>query len=64
MHIALLIVSSASLICSAGCLCIMAKTAHELKAAKDQVDAEVSNVKAKVDHNARVVKIALDNLVF
>ena len=62
MNVAILLVSSASLICSAGCLCIMAKTAHELKKAKTQVDTKVAEVERKVTRNAAVVKTALNQL--
>lgn len=62
MNIAILIISSASLICSAGCLCIMAKTAKELQAAKAEVDTEVASLKTKVSRNAQVVKTALGQL--
>lgn len=55
MNTAILIVSSASLVCSVGTLLIMIKTAHELKVAKDEVEV----VKTKVSHNAKVVKTAL-----
>lgn len=58
MNTAILIISSASLICSVSTLLIMAKTARELKLAKD----EVETVKAKVSHNANVVKTALGAL--
>lgn len=59
MNTAILIVSSASLVCSAAALLIMARTAHELKVGKEQVDTELAKLRAKVGHNARVVKTAL-----
>lgn len=62
MNIAILIVSSAALACSAGTLLIMAKTTKELKNAKTQVDADISAVKTKVSRNAAVVKAALSQL--
>lgn len=58
MNTALLIVSSASLLCSAGSLLILMKAVHELKLAKDEVEA----VKTKLNHNAKVVKTALGAL--
>lgn len=64
MQIAILIVSSASLVCSAGCLCIMLKGAKELKSAKTQIDTEIAGVKQKVERNKTVLKTALSNLQF
>lgn len=58
MNIALLIVSSASLVCSGCCLAILLKGAKEAQGIK----AEVETVKAKVTHNAKVVKTALGAL--
>lgn len=62
MNIATLIVSSAALVCSAGTLLIMAKTARELQHGKEQVEAEVAALKSKVSRNAQVVKTALGQL--
>lgn len=58
MNTAILIVSSASLVCSAGTLFIMAKMAHELKLAKDEVD----ELKIKLNRNAKVMKTALGKM--
>lgn len=58
MNTAILIVSSASLVCSAGTLFIMAKMAQELKLAKDEVD----ELKIKLNRNAKVMKTALGKM--
>lgn len=60
MNIAILIVSSASLVCSAGCLAILVIGAKEATAIK----TEIETVKTKVAHNAKVVKTALGSLEF
>jgi hypothetical protein len=62
MNIAILTISSLSLVCSAGTLLIMAKTAKEMQNAKTQVDRDIENIKSKVTHNAKVVKTALSAL--
>lgn len=58
MNIAILIVSSASLVCSGCCLAIMFKGAKEAQALK----VKVNGVESKVTHNAQVVKAALGQL--
>lgn len=60
MNIALLTISSLSLVASLGTFAIMAKTANELKKAKTEVD----DLKTKVTNNAAVVKTALGQLEF
>lgn len=62
MNIAILIVSSASLLCSAGCLCILIKGAKEAQALKAHVDTTIAGVEAKVEHNKKVVKTAIAQL--
>ena len=64
MQIAILTVSSLALAVGVANLAIIAKTAHELKTAKAEVDDAVTEVKAKVEHNAKVVKAALGALEF
>lgn len=64
MQYAILGIASLSLVCSAGTLVIMAKTAKELKTAKITVETKVQDVEAKVNHNAKVVKAALSQLEF
>lgn len=58
MQVAILAVSSLALGVGILNLAIMAKTAKELHTAKTEVDL----VKAKVAHNAKVVKAALGGL--
>lgn len=58
MQIAILTVSTLALGVGVLNLAIMAKTAHELKAAKAEIDA----VKDKVARNAKVVKSTLGAL--
>lgn len=62
MHIAILTVASLSLVCSAGTLIIMAKTAQELKTTKHKVEEDIQIVRTKVARNAAVVKTALSEL--
>ena len=62
MKIALLVISTASLICSAGTLLIAAKVAHEAQNAKAMIDAEIETLRQKVARNAKVVKAALSQL--
>ena len=59
MNTTLLVISSASLVCSAGTLFIMVKVARELKTAKD----ELETVKTKISHNAKAVKTAFSAMV-
>jgi len=58
MNIAILIVSSASLVCSAGCLCILLKGAKEMQGVK----SEVATVRTKTNTALRRMRSALDNL--
>lgn len=62
MSIAILTVSSLSLICSAGTLYFMARTAKQVSDAKVDVDKKIEEVQTKVAHNARVVKRAFNEL--
>lgn len=62
MNIAILGFSIIGAVTGTASLLIMAKTAKELKAAKEQIDVEVAGIKHKVTRNAAVVKTALDNL--
>lgn len=64
MQIAILSFSIIGAVTGTASLLIMAKTAKELKAAKTEVQAEVSDVKRKVNRNAAVVKTALSQLDF
>lgn len=64
MDAAILTVSSLALIVGVANLAIMAKTAHDLKEAKIEVDAAVEEIKTKVNNNAKVVKTALAQLEF
>ena len=58
MTTAILVISSASLVCSAGCLVILIKAAKEAQTVK----AEVDTVKVKVANSARLIKHAIDGL--
>lgn len=58
MNIALLIISSASLVCSAGCLCILIKGAKEAQAMK----SDVEDFKTKTNKNIGIVKTALSEM--
>lgn len=60
MNVALLTITSLSLVTSVSTLLVLGKMAKELKAAKTEVDA----VKTKVNHNAQVVKAALGSMEF
>lgn len=62
MNIALLTITSLSLVTSAGCLAVMLKTAHELKIAKTQVESDVATFKAKTDRNIKRLKSALGEM--
>lgn len=62
MNVAILTISSLALGVGIVNLAIMAKTAKELKAAKTEVESQIEVVKAKVNHNAKVVKTALSAL--
>lgn len=59
MTIAILTVSSLSLVASAGSLFIMARTAKKLDVAGEKVRADVEQFKAKTDRNVRRIKTAL-----
>lgn len=60
MNLAILIVSSVSLVCSCGCLCILVKGAQKAK----HIENELETVKAKLNHNAKVVSVAVKQLEF
>lgn len=62
MQLAILIVASASLVCSAGTLVIMANVALEAKETKKQLEIELELVRAKVNKNTQIVQAALRNL--
>lgn len=62
MQLAILIVASASLICSASTLVIMANVALEAKEAKTNLETELELVRTKVNKNTRIVQTALQNL--
>lgn len=62
MNIAILTVSSLSLVASVGTLLIMAKTARELQMVKAEVESTVADVQTKVKHNAKVIGAAFGAL--
>lgn len=62
MNVAILTISSLSLLCSAGTLLIMVKTAKELKDAKTKVETDVAHVKAKTNTALASLRGALDGL--
>lgn len=62
MNVAILTVSSLSLVASGGCLLIMLKMAKELKSAKDQIETAKGQLETKMAHNSRVVRAALNSL--
>lgn len=62
MNIAILIVSSASLLCSGACLCIMLKGAKEAVALKTKVETDVADVKTKTNTALASLRGALDGL--
>lgn len=62
MNIAILTISSISLVCSAGTLVIMLKTAKELQNAKTQINRDVQVFKEKTDRNVGRMKSALNSL--
>jgi hypothetical protein len=62
MQIAILIAASGAFVCSATTLVIMANVALQMKEAKEQVEAEVADLKQKVNKNASIVQGALRNL--
>ena len=62
MQIAILTVSTLSLVCSAGTLIIMSKTAKELNEAKARVENDVETFKAKTDRNVRRVRSMISEL--
>lgn len=64
MQTATLVISSVGCLFAIGAFGVSLKTALELQKAKKTVDIEITNVKAKVSHNAGVVKTALGNLEF
>lgn len=62
MQIAILSISSLSLICSAGTFFIMARTAKELKDAKAQVETDVEVFKQKTNRNVSRLRSAINDL--
>jgi hypothetical protein len=62
MQTATLVVSSIGCVFAIGAFGVSLKTALELRKAKKNIDHEVNKVKAKVVHNARVVKTAMQEL--
>ena len=60
MNTALLIVSSLGLVTSTGSLAIVAKLAHELKQAKNEVD----DFKGKTNRNMARIKTVLNEMEF
>lgn len=62
MNIAILSISSLSLVCSAGSLYFMYKTHKSVTATAEKLSTDVEAVKAKVSHNAEVVKTAISSL--
>lgn len=62
MNVAILTISSLSLVVSLGTLAIMAKTAHELKTAKTQIEYDVQVFKEKTDRNVSRIKSTLNDL--
>lgn len=64
MQYAILGISSLALLCSAGTLVIMAKTAKDLKEKTDFVQGEVADVKSKFATNSQIVKDAIQKMEF
>lgn len=62
MQLATLIISSLSLACSAGCLCILIKGAKEMQATKSKMESDVADVKKKTNGALAKVRTALDGL--
>lgn len=62
MQLAILIVSSASLICSAGCLCVMLKAGKDVKGLQTKVETDVADVKTKTNAALGKLRVALDGL--
>lgn len=62
MQIAILTVSSLSLIASVGTLAVMVKVAKELKTAKAEVETNVEVFKAKTDRNLARIKRTMSEL--
>lgn len=62
MNVALLTISSLSLVTSLATLAIMAKTAHELKEAKIEVEANLEEFKTKTERNVRLIRTTLNQL--
>lgn len=62
MNIALLTISSLSLVCSAGCLVMLVAGAKEMKKVKTQVETDVADVKTKVNATLTKARTALDGL--
>lgn len=64
MNIAILTISSLSLICSAGTLLIMVKTGLELQNTKEDVEIEISDFKEKTNTSIRALGAAISNIEF
>jgi hypothetical protein len=62
MNIALLTISSLSLVVSTGTFLVMLKTAHELKAAKIEIEKNVNVAKSDFARKAAIVKNAIQDL--
>lgn len=62
MKLAILLVSSASLVCSASTLYIMAQTAKKLDAAGQQVKTDVETFKQKTDRNIKRIRSVIEDL--
>lgn len=62
MQYAILGISSLALMCSAGTLLVMVKTAQELKNTKAEVEAEVQTVKTKTNGAIRHLQATLGEL--
>jgi len=64
LEIAVITMSSLSLVASCATLYLMYKTNQSVTGGVEQAKAEVEVVKQKVNRNAAVVKTALNNLEF
>ena len=62
MNIAILTVSSLSLVISTGTFFIMAKTAKELKKAKTQIEHDVLIAKNDIAHKVAIAKAAIEEM--
>lgn len=62
MNIAILSISSLSLVASVGTLVIMYKTSKKLDVAGKKIKTDVETFKAKTDRNVKRIKAALNEM--